>query len=179
MGGDALGTGRNLAFRGGVVAVAIGLALIAWLVSRGSDEEAAGDESSARIVTESELRSAAAKLPFAVYWAGPDPAAELELVQSPTGVLIRYVKSDREEVEELAIGSYPVPNPDGVLGEFASRPSSSVADGPGGREVVFNADQPTSVYFADQVGGVQVEVYDPLPSRALALARSARVRPLP
>lgn len=165
-------------FRGGVVALAIGLALVAWLLSRDHAEESAGNGPSKEVVSAAELRAAANSLPYAVYWAGPLPGTELQLVESPGGTLVVYLGGGEADTEALTVGSYPIADPGGELAEFAARPDSETRRDAGGREVVFSRSQPTSVYFADPVGGVQVEVYDPSPARALALALSPRVRPV-
>lgn len=160
------------------MALAVCLALVSWLVSRERADQPVATGSGDRFVSAAELRDAVARLPFSVYWAGVDPGADLELVESASEVLVRYIEEGDDEGSRTVVASYSVPDPEGELSEFAVRPGSRVLSGVGGRQLVFSAARPTSVYFADQAGGVQVEVYDPSPARALRLARSARVRPV-
>ena len=76
---------RRRMLRAGAVALAVLVALVAWLATRGDDNgssEPATTEAAAsppRIVTVDELRDVAAKLGQPIYWAGPVPGKELEL----------------------------------------------------------------------------------------------------
>jgi hypothetical protein len=54
-----------------------------------------------------------------------------------------------------------------------------VRRGDGGAVVWVNPDRPQSVYLAEPGSEYQVEVYDPLPRRALSVALSAELQPVP
>lgn len=170
--------GRNLAFRGAVIAVAVVVGLVAWLVTRGDDDSSPPAQETERVVSESELVDAAAALTQPVYWAGPVSGTELELVESPGGVQVRYVAEGAEPGESLTIGSYPLENPSAAIQALAEEPGAIVRTAPDGRTIASSEGTPTSVYFASPDGSVQVEVYDPSPQRAMSLALSARVEPV-
>lgn len=178
-------TGEKLwLLRGGVIGVAIVIALVALLVSGGEDEgPAAPPEPESTIVSEEELAERAAALGQPIYWGGPVPGTVLELEQLPgeEGVRVRYLPEGSEAGEAspkaLAIGSYPLAEANAALERFAAEPSSVTRQGPNGREVVYNEEKPTSVYFVDPEGSVQVEVYDPSPRKALSLALAGKVGP--
>lgn len=177
------GNGRWL-LRGAVVALAVVAGLVAWLATR---EEGGGStppaQGGSRIVSAKELAEVAAGAGHPVYWAGPEPGRSLELIEASAGPQVRYVpagtEAGREPAASLTIGSYPLPAAAASLRSFAARPGSIVRHGAGGREVVTSAARPTSVYFASPDNRVEVEVYDPSPKRAMSLALSRAVRPVP
>jgi hypothetical protein len=178
-------TKRRMVLRLVVFGVAALVALVSWLTTRDHAEPAAkGETTQTRIVSAAELSSIAALVGHPVYWAGPITGAELEATEGPEGdVQVRYLEAGAEagegEGEALTVGSYPLPDPSGALAAFAERPGSATRRAPGGREVVVSRRKPTSAYFVSPGNEVQVEVYDPSPKRALALALSPKVRPAP
>jgi hypothetical protein len=166
-----------------VVGLALVVGAIAWLETRGSDEPSAEAEPAARILSAGELGDVAATLGHPVYWAGPMSGTELEVSESAGGdVQVRYLPAGTEagegSSEALTVGSYPLPDPAAALRAFAARPGSVTRQGRG-YEVVWSRQSPTSAYFVPSGNRIQVEVYDPSPKRALALALSGRVRPAP
>ncbi|MDQ3724986.1 MAG: hypothetical protein M3335_03685 [Actinomycetota bacterium] len=168
--------------RGGLIGIAVLIALVTWAVTRGDDEGApavAGE--GARIVSEGELIEAAARLGQPIYWAGPQEGTAVELEElGEEGVRVRYVpegsKAGEAPADALAIGSYRLGDPGAALAKFAAEPGAVLRQGDG-REVVFSQEQPTSVYFVDPENTVQVEVYDPAAGKALSLALSGTVEP--
>jgi hypothetical protein len=170
----------------GIVALVVIVAVVAWLVTRGSggadsEPEAAGFE--ARIVDEAELKDIASSAGHPVYWAGPMHGKELEASESSEGnVQVRYLaqgaKPGAEEKTAVTIGSYPVADPTGELNGYAERNGAIVERAPDGRKLVSNVKAPTSVYFVSPDNSVQVEVYDPSYKRAMQLARSNKVQPV-
>jgi hypothetical protein len=170
--------------RGGVIGLAIVIALVALLVSGGEDEgPAAPPEAESTIVSEEELAERAAALGQPIYWAGPVPGTvlELEQLEGEEGVRVRYLPEGSDVGEAppsaLTVGSYPLAEANAALERFAAEPGSVTRQGPNGREVVYSEEKPTSVYFVDPEGSVQVEVYDPAPRKALSLALSGKVGP--
>jgi hypothetical protein len=165
----------------------VAVALVAWLATRDgssdSSEPAPVEASAPRIVTPAELREAAATLGQSIYWAGAVAGTELELVElGEGGVQVLYQPEGTEAGEgsakALTIGSYPLPNPTAALEGFAKRPDSVTRHAGDGREVATSEQSPTSVYFTSPDNSLQVEVYDPSPTRAMSLALSGRVQPV-
>jgi len=169
--------------RGGLIGIAVLIALVTWAVTRGDDEGApalAGE--GARIVSEEELVEAAGRLGQPIYWAGPMDGSEVELEElGEGGVRVRYVpagsKAGEAPAEALTIGSYLLADPSGALEQFAAEPGAVTERGENGVEVVTSEEQPTSVYFVDPEDTVQVEVYDPSAGKAMELAVSGKVQP--
>lgn len=173
--------------RVGIVALALLVGVIAWLATRGGGDDTAPAPSSsgveAKIVNGEELEELAASAGHAVYWAGEMPGKEIEASETSEGDFqVRYLDEGTEAggggAGVLTIGSYPLPDPVAAVEGFAARKGSLTRHSADGREVVTNAEKPTSVYFAGSDGSVQVEVYDPNAQRAMNLALSAKVRPV-
>jgi hypothetical protein len=171
----------------GVIALALIVGVIAWLATRGDDGDSTAAPASsgfeAKIVDSAELEQLAASAGHAVYWAGEEPGKEIEASETAEGNFqVRYLDEGTEAggggAGVLTIGSYPLPDPIGAMEGFAARKGSLTRRSADGREVVTNAEKPTSVYFASSDGSVQVEVYDPSYKRAMSLALSAHVRPV-
>lgn len=178
---------RRKLLRGGVVGLAVLVALIAWLATRGgsSESEPAPVEAAApRIVTEAELNEAAAALGQPIYWVGPQSGKELQLTElgDGLGVQVAYLPEGTPAGERsgraLTIGSYPLPDPEAAVARYARRPGSETLRGNGGTEVAISEAAPSSAYFAASDNSVEVEVYDPSSKRALTLAASGQVKPV-
>jgi hypothetical protein len=178
---------RQWLLRGGVIAVALLVALVAWLATRHGDDDdgsTAAVAAGPRIVSAEELSEAADSSGHPVYWASEIPGTELELSDlDDEGSRVRYVPAGTEAGQgssaALTISSYPLADPGTALEGFADRPGAIVRQAADGREVVSSGESPTSVYFASPDNSVQVEIYDPSPQRAMNLALSGRVQPAP
>jgi len=174
--------------RVGVIALAVVVALIAWLATRGGDDDssepATAEAAAPRIVTVDEMREAAANLGQPIYWAGPVKGKELELKElgEGGGVQVLYqpegTAAGEGAAKVLTVGSYPLPDPAEALEGFAKRPGAIVTQASDGSEVVSSKESPTSVYFTSPDNSVQVEVYDPSSQRAMSLATSGKVEPV-
>jgi hypothetical protein len=172
----------------GVIALAVVVAIVAWVASRdsggGSSEPAASTEPGPpRIVTAAELQEAAADLGQTIYWAGPFAGKELELNElGEGGVQVRYLPEGTEAGEgsrkALTVGSYTLADPEAAIAAVSKRPGEVVRELPDGRPVVTSESSPTNVYFASPDNSVQVEVYDPSAERAMNLALSSKVQPI-
>jgi hypothetical protein len=177
---------RRAQARIAVVAGAVLVGIIAWLVTRdsgGSSEPAPTESSAPRIVTLTELQETQAILGQPIYWAGPIKGKELQLTElSEGGVQVLYLPEGTEagkaSPKSLTIGSYPLHDPTAALEGYAKRKGSRTFHSKDGREVVTSAESPTSAYFVSPENSVQVEVYDPSAKRALGLALSAKVNPV-
>lgn len=181
---EAAGNRRLL--RIGVVALALVVGVIAWVVTSGDGDSAeeqvtAGVEPA--IVSLGELEELADASGHSVYWAGTLPGKEIEAGEDDAGNFqIRYLDEGAEagggSAAVLTIGSYPLADPAAAVEGFADRQTSVARTASDGREIAFSLEKPTSVYFAGAEGDVQVEVYDPNPKRAMSLALSERVQPV-
>jgi hypothetical protein len=176
-----------LLLRAALASLAVVVALVAWLATRDDDQGNGRSEAQAEpavaIVSPAGLVAAGAKLGQPIYWAGSLPGTELELEElAEGGTRVIYLPAGEEagadSAAALAIGSYPLADPEAALHAFAARPGAIVRHSGDGTEVVSSREQPTSVYFVGADKTVQVEVYDPSPQRAMRLALSGRVQPV-
>jgi hypothetical protein len=177
--------GQRRVWRVGIIALALIVGVIAWVATRGDDDESepTAEVIAAHIVSVGELAEFADEAGHPVYWAGSQPGTRLELSQDSGGqVFLRYLRDgapvDSEAATALTVGSYPLSDPTGALDRVSSAPGAIVRQSDDGRELVSSASSPTSVYFASPDNSVQVEVYDPVPKRAMSLAASGRVQPV-
>jgi len=171
-----------------VIALAVAVAVVAWLVTRGDGSDEGESEPAvagfgARIVDEGGLEDIAASAEHPVYWAGLMDGKEMAASETKEGnVQVRYLeegaKPGAEPKKAITIGSYPLPDPAKALDGYAKRKGAVVLDGPEGRELVSNVETPSSIYFASPENSVQVEVYAPTFKRSLSLARSGKVQPV-
>lgn len=173
--------------RWGVVGLAVVVGLIAWIVgdSEGDDgtEASATAGFAAKIVSEAELEEIAGSSGHVAYWAGPIEGKQLEASEGEDGsVQVRYLDEGEEPGSDragtLTIGSYPLADAANALEGFAGRQGAIVRESEEVGEVVSSAETPSSVYFASPDGGLQIEVYDPSPARAMRLALSGKVQPV-
>lgn len=178
---------RRKRLRWGVVGLAVLVALIAWLATRGGDEgssepAAVSEAAPPRIVTEAELKEATLELRQPIYWVGAVPGTELQLTELAEGAQVTYLPAGAEagggSPQALTIGSYRLADPEAAVEGYAERAGSTVLKGAGGREVVTSDESPNSVYFASPDNSVQVEVYAGSSKQARGLALSGKVKPI-
>jgi hypothetical protein len=179
--------GNPWVLRGIVIGLAVVVGIVAWVATSGGDDEPAPEpaavEAEAAIVSEEELTEIASTAEYPVYWAGPIEGTELEVTDSgEAGVLVRYLEEGDEVgdaiADRIAIGSYPLDNPEKALDNFASQPGSKVQTSDELGEVVVSPNAPSSAYFVAPGNEVQVEVYDKAPGVALDLVLSGQVVPV-
>lgn len=175
--------------RAGVIALAVIVGVVAWLATRGGEDEGSGATAAEsrtagepQIVEAAELPNIAAEVGHPVYWAGPIEATSIEVTQGSEGdVQVRYLEEGAQAGEGsggvLTVGSYPLPDPLKALQRFEEQEGAVVRHGQDGRKVVTSKESPSSVYFISPDNAVQVEVYDPSPQRAMELALSGDVHP--
>jgi hypothetical protein len=118
-----------------------------------------------------------------VYWAGARPGKKYELtVDNSQNIYIRYldpgVPIGSKDVSALTVGTYPVQNATAALRGQADKPGATTESAPGGGFVLTSADAPQSAYIAYPNSDYQIEVYDPVPGRALNLATSGGIVPI-
>jgi hypothetical protein len=168
---------------GAVVAVLIGVALLAWLVLGGDDDDG-GEAGAPQAVSVEELQERASSndaLP--VYWAGPQAGTTYELTETSDGsVYVRYLPEDAEvgdpSPDFLTVATYPLENGYARVQAAAEEEGAETEELPNGGLALVDADRPSSVYVAYEGEPYQVEVYDPSPDRALDLVTSGAVQPV-
>jgi hypothetical protein len=170
---------------GAVIAVAIAVAFVVWLLVRGGDSNTASTTTNGNAVgpvatTEDELRSLSDELGHPLYWAGPIPDRTYELTRtSDNRVFIRYLpKGVPVGIRQAAytiVGTYPVESAYKVLQTLAKKPDESSFSAPSGGFAVFSTTHPNNVYLAYPGSNLQIEVYDPSPQKARGLITSGQV----
>jgi hypothetical protein len=177
---DRLGS-RGLRL-GAVLAVLIGVALLAWLVLGGGDDDdaQAGDP---QAVSVEDLQEEASSGELPVYWAGPQSGTTYELTETSDGsVYVRYLPEDAEigdpSPDFLTVATYPLENGYARVLAAAEEEGAETEELPNGGLALVDADRPSSVYVAYEGEPYQVEVYDPSPDGALELVTSGAVQPV-
>jgi len=170
---------------GAIVAVAIAVAFVVWLLVRGGDSNTASTTTNGQAVgpvatSEDELRSLSDELGHPLYWAGPIPDRTYELTRtSDNRVFIRYLpKGVPVGIRQAAytiVGTYPVENAYKVLQGLAKKPDESSFSAPSGGFAVYSTTQANNVYLAYPGSNLQIEVYDPSPQKARDLITSGQV----
>jgi hypothetical protein len=186
---------------GAVVAVALAIAFVVWLVVRGNDNSSPKPAASpapapaattpvtpakpVRTVgpaaaTLAKLRALARARP--VYWAGPKHGVTYELTRSSNGrTFIRYLPKgvrvgSRRNV--LFVGTYAVPDAYKALRKAAKASGDVTFKAPRGGLAIYSPAGATNVYVAYPGSNYQIEVYDPNPARARTLVKSGAIRPI-
>jgi len=170
---------------GAIIAVAIAVAFVAWLLVRGGDSNTASTTTNGQAVgpvatSEDELRSLSDELGHPLYWAGPIPDQTYELTRtSDNRVFIRYlpkgVPIGIRQAAYTIVGTYPVENAYKVLQGLAKKPDESSFSAPSGGFAVYSTTQANNVYLAYPGSNLQIEVYDPSPQKARGLITSGQV----
>jgi hypothetical protein len=170
---------------GAVLAGAIVVVLVAWLIFHGgggSGESAKPGEPSA--ATAGSLQEMAARLGSPVYWAGPQKDSELEVTESEGGerVYVRYLTGGAEigdpRPDFLTVGTYAFEDPVRALKRQAKESGGELTTAPGGATVYISRKRPQSVYLAYPGVEVEIEVYDPDPRTARSLVASGQIVPV-
>ena len=175
--------GRTRWLRWAIVALAVVVAVVAWLATRDDDDAPEPSGFEARIVSEAELADVAESAGHSVYWAGPIAGKELEASESAAGeVQVSYVDEGTDpggsKAELLTIGTYPMADAAAALDALAEREGSTIGQTKSGDEVVSVAELPTSAFLSSPDGSLQIEIYDPTPGRAMGIALSGDVEPV-
>lgn len=137
----------------------------------------------AQEVSVQELRSIAASSDSAVYWAGARPGRRIELTEAEgNNVFVRYLTDQAVAGDPrpafTTVGTYAF---DGAYREVRRRGRSrgmETRPAPGGGLATWSDKRPSSVYLGFPGSDLLVEVYDPDPRLARALALSAEVGPV-
>ena len=171
---------------GAVVALAIAVGFIVWAVVGGGDNKsssssqqtpATGTQTGPIGLSAQGLQAMQATLHQPIYWAGPKPGYTYEFRREASGrIYVRYlaprVKVGAPGANFLIVATYPFPDAFKILRDLAKGTESKV---PGGGIAVVQPGYPKSVHMAFPGVDYQIEVYDPSPARALAVASSGHV----
>lgn len=168
---------------GAVIALAVVAGVITWVVaSRDSSPSTAGPVASSVepvALNASGLRTLALTVGEPIYWAGARAGYLYELSRTDNGnVFIRYlppgVEAGAKGAKYLIVATYPFSDAFAALEKVAGGRGVQV---PGGGLALVDEKYPKSVHLAFPNVNYQVEVFDPSPKRALAVATSGQVRP--
>jgi hypothetical protein len=177
---------------GAVIAVAAVAAFLIWYFAirdTGNDtSNPTTNTSGQRVIGPVEestngLASLSKKFDQPIYWAGSQPNAKLEFTRNGLGQMyVRYLPPDIDIGDRnkgyLTIATFPFNNAYNALQSVAKKPGAVVKTAPDNGLVVTNKDSPIHVYLAYPNKDFQIEVYDPDPARALAVATSGDVQPV-
>ena len=184
---------------GAVVALALAVAFVVWLLVRGNDNSTSAPTTSTvqtrpttttpkvretvKAATPRSLRTLARTSGHPIYWAGVKPRVRYELTRTTDGrFYIRYLPKgvpigDRHAAY-LIVATYPVPNAYKAVRTAAKESGAVTFHLPRGGLAVYNQSASTNVYFTYPGSKFQVEVFDPSPGRATKLVRSGAIRPI-
>jgi hypothetical protein len=183
---------------GAVVALAVAIAFIVWLVVRGNDNSSTAKTTTVQSTTPTRttpppretvkaasvasLRALAHASGHPIYWAGPQPDVKYELTQVTDGrIYIRYLPKSvpiRDKHLYPIVATYPVPNAYRAVRTAAKESGAVTFHTSRGGLAVYNQSAPRNVYLAYPGSKYQVEVFDPNPSRARRLVKTGAVRPI-
>jgi hypothetical protein len=182
---------------GAVVALALAIAFVVWLLVRGNDNSssttaktstpartkpAPAVRETVRAASPQSLHALAKASGHPIYWAGTQPKVKYELTQVTDGrIYIRYLPKGvplRTKKVYPIVATYPVPNAYKAVRTAAKESGAVTFRAPRGGLAVYSQSTPTNVYLAYPGSKYQIEVFDPNPSRARQLVRSGTIRPI-
>jgi hypothetical protein len=176
-----------------VAAVAIAVGVVAWLIVRGGGTTKSPTTTTSAVTTTSSVTplgpvaaTQATLVTFAealkrpIYWAGPVPGDTYEFTETTAGnIYVRYlpkgVKVGDPRAAFRVVGTYPYANALAALEGIAGKSGQHL---PGGGIVVPSAGYPKSVHMAYPGVAYEIEVFDPVPGHARAIALSGQVQPI-
>ena len=127
-----------------------------------------------RVVSTSTIAALAASLRHPLYWAGAMPGVTYELTQTWSGnVFVRYLPEGTaigSKAPCLTVATYPVLDALAAVRRAAKSSTAHTIHLPRGGLAVVDDRDPKRVYLAYPKSDYQVEVFDPLPGRARAVA---------
>jgi hypothetical protein len=115
-----------------------------------------------------------------VYWAGPEDGHDYEFTRTPQNrIYVRYlptgVDAGAKGAQYMIVATYSLGKAYEALQKQAK---GAELKGPDGSMMWVRAADPRSVLMAWPNVPYEVEIYDPHPAVAAAIARSSRVRPV-
>jgi hypothetical protein len=181
---------------GAVVAIAVAVAFVIWLIVRGNDDNSSATSGTTTSTTPSgqkaigptaatpaALRKLSSSSESPIYWVGPRPGTTYELTRTAGGrVYVRYLpagaKIGNRSASYTIVGTYPTQNAHKVLTDLSKRPDEKSVPTPGGGVAVYSTSAPTNIYVAFPGSNVQIEVFDPSAQKARRLVTTGRVAPV-
>jgi hypothetical protein len=167
--------GGALSFRVGALGVlAVAAGVILWLALRDTGGSSASD-SSATAVSIDQIASLASSVDHPVFWVGPRAGFTYELTRSANGaIFIRYLPQGVDvgaSEPYLTVATYPFAGAFPALQAVAKQSGSTPVKLSNAGLAVLSSTRPESIHVAYPGVDYQVEVYDPVPRRAIAAAR--------
>jgi hypothetical protein len=172
---------------GAVIAVALGVAFLIWLLAiKGDDGGGGGSTKSGEPVHAAsidELQALPAAVGHDVYWAGPKRNYTYELTKTNDGkIYIRYlppgVQVNDRRPNFLTVGTYLFPNAFTAARRGSKTGTAFKAKLPDGGIAYTRKKFPKSVFFTYPGSDYMQEVYDRSPKRARSLVTQGQVRPI-
>jgi hypothetical protein len=167
-----------------VIAVAIAVGLLAWLLIQGGDDSSSESNqppSKPKVVSESGLLGALRGTGYPIYWAGPRAGVEYEVSRpSPDRTFIRYLPKGEEAGTKkrfLTVGNYRQPSALGRIVALGQGPGAVLVR-VGGGAAYAEGPNTTSAYLAFPDVDTEIEVFDPKAGEALKLIRSGAIIPV-
>lgn len=188
--GESVGNGRKvLKIILAIVVLAVIGCAVAWFINDRRSNDSATPATSTPTVTRvgpvvvstSTLSALAANAGHTVYWAGSIPGLRPEFTKTTIArVYVRYlpagVKAGDPKTKYLIVATYPFPGAYEALKKAAKGTEVSI---PGGGIAVVSKVDPRSVNFAYPDADFQGEIYDPSAKKALGIATSGQIQPVP
>jgi hypothetical protein len=134
-------------------------------------------------VQASELAGLAKSLHQPVYWAGKQSSTRFDVTREGADrIFVRYLPSDGGAVPVggvLSVGTYRLKGAYAAIVRAGKAPGTATLRLPGHGRAVVDAGNQTVVHLAYRSRPFQIEVFDPVPGRALELVRNGRIVPVP
>jgi len=173
---------------GAVIAVAVAVAIVVWLVVRSGDSKSSAAPRRVEAIppvaaSQGRIRDLSVEAGRPIYWLGPKQERTYELTRTTLDrIYVRYLPKGVAVGTTAAryplVGTYPVHNAYDVLKELAKSDSEGSFTLPNGGFAVYSNSTPTNIYLAYPRSDVQIEVYDPSAARARELILSGQVVPV-
>jgi hypothetical protein len=118
-----------------------------------------------------------------IYWAGPRNDKVYEVTRTGEGrVYVRYLQRAADigspRPDSLTVATYPEKNAFGQIQAASRRAGAVTIQLARGGLAVYDQAQPTSVYLTYPGAKEQIEVFDPLPSKARLLVKAGQIQPV-
>ena len=172
--------------------VAVVVAVVVWLIVRGGGSSNNTPATTATTTTasvtplgpvaatQSALVTFSKALKRPIYWAGPVPGDTYEFTETTAGnIYVRYLPKGVRVGDPRAafrvIATYPYP---GALAALSALAGTKGVPLQGGGLALPSTGNPKSVHMAYPGVAYEIEVFDPVPGQARAIAVSGQVQPI-